>query len=590
MSSRMTRAATARAAAAGEGNKRKAASAEEQQAQGQQARVKKPKVAQPSNEDEDEEEEVGEHQQEGHRDQEDHQGEGNHENQIRMELDFYSDDDPIDTDSEPEDTKRRPNDPKGKLSDAQKRAIMDERFDALGDELKTVAKNQPLRIAAAKKRSDKHVKRRQTGEKTVEDILRGMPTTESHIDGQVWTQEREDELQHELSQDQYLAYIRTSEMPDSNNRLPATWKQMYQLTKKFPVDVISPLQHLEYAAKSNAEVTLADGTVKPNPVWNQGFCQKFLHLVIGGPYNGNLNLVAMHLRYAKACSINDCRSVPLILPGVNHGDDFLRNMNRVLNLERDPRKSIPLLHKEVRDAMRAEGCDISWHSKMMIALEKSFYRRETPPLQENGVFTPYKITTEDLSNGYPMFNTARDASAILQNGRSIHPALDYNGVRRLHVVIYEQQMRQLKIREVRKQLEGAATSISRHSSIPAANTHGMDGSNVVLGDVASANEDEYEDEYDDNSQQVDDPAFVASQRDDEDEEEDGWIPEEPTLVVSQRDEDKDMPDGPQDDLRASQSHGVEDSESPTRNDWDNTTSTANEQSFGPDTNEGEEEE
>ncbi|OTB00099.1 hypothetical protein M426DRAFT_26832 [Hypoxylon sp. CI-4A] len=98
-----------------------------------------------------------------------------------MELDPYTDDDPIDTDSEPEDKKRRSDEPRGKLDDAEKRAFMDTGFGELDKELKTVAGNRPLRIAAGKKWSDKYLKRRQTGERNVEDILRNMPTAKSQI-------------------------------------------------------------------------------------------------------------------------------------------------------------------------------------------------------------------------------------------------------------------------------------------------------------------------------------------------------------------------------------------------------------------------
>lgn len=241
----------------------------------------------------------------------------------------------------------------------------------------------------------------------------------------IWTSGLEDDFQQRLQDDLYLQSIREAfRIPSGNRGYIPMWKKICLLRRCFPTDIISEENHLEYGASDL--MILPDGTEAPNPVWNRGFCERLSRLALGGPWGGNMSLLALFIRYTTACRLNDRRNVPFI-----HRTDstFLDTMSIKLSQTRDATKSIPQIHKEVRQEMIAKGIILPWYSTIMRNIEKRAYSKDYV-IQGNGIkkYTLYRVRTEDLrcveyavhhckDLGMPIFTSIGDTARTLSHGR-----------------------------------------------------------------------------------------------------------------------------------------------------------------------------
>lgn len=210
------------------------------------------------------------------------------------------------------------------------------------------------------------------------------------------------------------------------------WQKLAGLRRQFPWDIISPLLYLEYGATT--DVTLLDGTQMTTPIGTPRFCDRLTELALGGPWGSNLELLALFLRYAVACCINDHRPMPFLVGPVDGGGEFFRLMHKKLGKARQTRKSIPRIHKEMRRIFRRQGLPLPWHSNMLRNLGKLAYRpSNNEPFggdQDLGSdFQPYRVTTEDLHRveravssctdlDRSLFRSVKDSAQIVSHGRT----------------------------------------------------------------------------------------------------------------------------------------------------------------------------
>ncbi|KAK9415014.1 hypothetical protein SUNI508_10619 [Seiridium unicorne] len=210
----------------------------------------------------------------------------------------------------------------------------------------------------------------------------------------LWGEIEETSFQSELAEDQCYQYIGSLGLPSSNNDFLPMWKRIVGYMRCFPTDIIGPQTYLEYAGRAKISV---DGASYPDPQWDATFCVRLARIALAGPCRGNPRLVAMFVRYLKACEINDRRRIPL-----DHGTEsrFLHRLCKQLATT-DGRRSLPTIHQVVRREMTAEGMSLPWYSDVLRQIEKIAYREDTPPFRANLDelfihFEPYQVRSPDF--------------------------------------------------------------------------------------------------------------------------------------------------------------------------------------------------
>ncbi|KAI0381257.1 hypothetical protein F5Y04DRAFT_256162 [Hypomontagnella monticulosa] len=374
----------------------------------------------------------------------------------------------IDTDSEMETKKRveaKKGMKKGRPTEDEKRNALVQDFNELATELKTVAQDQPYNLKKAAAKSRNWIQKHRDPIESIQDLLLWVPSAETHIQG-AWTRALEELFQQDLQQDPYLQYLRGCGLPGSNARFMPMWKKVCRLRRVFPIQIISPLQHLQYGATD--PVVLADGTTRPNPVWTPWFCEHLTRLAIGGPWGNNMDLLSLLLRYVVACRTDDRGPIPFILGKAGDGSDFMKLMDSKLGKNRDPTKPIPRIHQEVRREIQARSLDVPWHSQMMRNLEKLAYIPGKEPnvgLPEAGFESRlYQVTTEDLRKveravsgckdlGRPLFMKVRDAARIASHGRGFDFPKKYSHVQDIQIAWYKHERRLLAKRHLEPPVE-----------------------------------------------------------------------------------------------------------------------------------------
>ncbi|RYP67577.1 hypothetical protein DL770_008595 [Monosporascus sp. CRB-9-2] len=346
------------------------------------------------------------------------------EDEVNFEDEEFTDESAIESQSEDEAPQRPSSVASGKATAAQKQQKLDADFNDLPTELQTVAQHHSVKLARAASSSKAFVGKHRGEIKSMRVLEAWIPTAQQEIDAGVWTQDEEDALQQRIRDDPYLAYLRGLTVPPGNKGFIPMWKKICRLRRCFPTIIISPRNHLEY----DGRVALADGTEFADPVWTRGFCDRLVRLALGGPWGGNVTLLALFIRYAVACRINDRGAVPFA-----HATDsrFLDTMRTRLYVSRDGSKSIPQIHKEVRRGMKATGLDLPWYSLVMRNIEKAAYDKETRADRGAGGEgrAPYRVRTEDLhcveravhhckDLGLPTFASVGDKARVLSHGRS----------------------------------------------------------------------------------------------------------------------------------------------------------------------------
>ncbi|RYP10913.1 hypothetical protein DL764_000349 [Monosporascus ibericus] len=312
----------------------------------------------------------------------------------------------------------------GKATAAQKQQKLDDDFNDLPPELQTVAQHYSVKLARAASSSKAFVGKHRGKIKSMRVLEDCIPTVKEEIEAGMWTQNEEDDFQQSIRDDPCLAYLRGLTVPRGNKGFLPMWKKICRLRRCFPTTIISPRNHLEY----DGRVALAGGTEVADPVWTRGFCDRLVRLALGGPCGGNVTLLALFIRYAVACRINDRGAVPF-----THDTDswFMDEARARLWTRRDGSKSIPQIHKEVRRAARTRSLGVPWYSLVMRNIEKAAYDKEVRARRgaDGGGRAAYRVRTEDLhcveravhhckDLGLPMFASLGDRARVLSHGRS----------------------------------------------------------------------------------------------------------------------------------------------------------------------------
>ncbi|KAI6083287.1 hypothetical protein F4821DRAFT_280973 [Hypoxylon rubiginosum] len=334
------------------------------------------------------------------------------------------------SDSEQEEPRGR-----GKARVADKRTFMVNAFDQLAPELQTVAKKQPAKVGKRADKSKAYIKKYRDPIRSAEDLVDLIQHNRWRINPQVGSQALADEIRADPEVLQYTAYLRSCTLPASNKHFLAMWKKVCRLRCQLPIDIISPFNYLEYGATPR----VGPRQQWANPIWTPRFCDRLSQLALGGPWGDDMELLALFLRYAVACRINDRRDIPF-LTFKNEGSYFLERMHLKLDMQRDCEKSIPQIHHEVRNYLRDYRM-LTWHSQLLRNIEKLAYDPTTAPfLDDDGAERSlYRVRTEDLTTvqlavsnckdlGRPMFSSVKDSAAIVSHGRNFDFPKIYNDV------------------------------------------------------------------------------------------------------------------------------------------------------------------
>ncbi|RYP67454.1 hypothetical protein DL771_007232 [Monosporascus sp. 5C6A] len=374
---------------------------------------------------------------------------------VDFEDEEFTDESAIESQSEDEAPQRPSSVTGGKATAAQKQRKLDADFAELPTELQTVAQHHSAKLARAASSSKAFISKHRGEIESMRVLEDWIPTAQEEIEAGVWTQDEEGDFQRRIRDDPYLAYLRGLTVPPGNKGFLPMWKKICRLRRCFPTWIISPRNHLEY----DGRVALADGTEVADPVWTRGFCDRLARLALGGPWGGNMTLLALFVRYAVACRINDRGAVPFA-----HGTDswFMEEMRARLRTGRDGSKSIPQIHKEVRRAAGARSLDVPWYSLVMRNIEKLAYDKETPAYRGAGGRgpAPYRVRTEDLHRveravhhckdlGMPMFASLGDRARVLSHGWSYDLPKTVADVRHLLILIQVAWERRRRIEQIR---------------------------------------------------------------------------------------------------------------------------------------------
>lgn len=83
-------------------------------------------------------------------------------------------------------------------------------------------------------------------------------------------------------------------------------------------------------------------------------------------------------------------------------------------------KSIPELHKEVRDKVRADGDELPAYSSLLLVVEAMFFQSDHQPMMDAGgaEFYPFRVQTTDIRH------LVRAVRSVKDGGHSHWPSLD----------------------------------------------------------------------------------------------------------------------------------------------------------------------
>ncbi|OTA56761.1 hypothetical protein K449DRAFT_399162 [Hypoxylon sp. EC38] len=257
---------------------------------------------------------------------------------------------------------------------------------------------------------------------TFESLLERLPRAEDTTDD-VWTQEKEDELQARFVNDPLREYI-TKRRP-LHTHFWSLWRKTCQLRQVFPTDIIGPKQYLEYWIK----VEVREGVFQPNPNWTRAFCEELDFLIVASPCHGDMGLLALFIRYSVACRINDKRQVPMDKERIRN--PFFRDMERAIKSSKGS-KSLQVIGKDVRQQWTDRNLSLPWEALVLEEIEKSLFVLESnhdadadadpdsdsgpdsdpdsdpEPIHRSQEFQPYPVSTDDLKTVRHAFEQVHD--------------------------------------------------------------------------------------------------------------------------------------------------------------------------------------
>ncbi|KAI1084499.1 hypothetical protein F5B20DRAFT_591447 [Whalleya microplaca] len=306
-----------------------------------------------------------------------------------------------------------------------------------------------------------------------------------------WSKADERDLVQRLNDDPYYRYVKSLGLPAAaqNSQFVPMWKKICKVLQCAPTDIVGRKTCLVYGVKT---VTI-DGRERPNPNWHGRFCHRLLAVALGGPCGRDVDLLALFIRYAVACRLNDHGRFPFLGVRGDSNCAFLKMMAAGLEKRADFRLSVAQVHKKVRGRMRAKGFGIPWYSDVMRNLEKLAYRDSTPPSRTRGEpLEVYPVTTEDLHNlekafdgcelcGRPRFPRVEHTLALFSHKRTDFPE-DSSDIRMLREALYLAEERTVEMR--RRGLHEPAASQEDESDSPTTGQYDDDGGpDVVMADA-----------------------------------------------------------------------------------------------------------
>lgn len=291
-------------------------------------------------------------------------------------------------------------------------------FTALSKDLQLTAVDKPFQLLRSLLKTKKWLKKRPF---SMKDLNRLIPTVES-LSAQGWTEQHEANfLESSLQQDEAL-YIKEMQIPTNDRSFLAMWTKIPRVCKVLPSGIIARVHNLEYGASKPAQRERAGekvGSQFPDPMWTSSFCDNLTTLAVGGPWMGNMKLLSCMIVYAKACQIDDRRSISF-----DHATTYrFMDMMQERLAQACRGQSLPKVHEEVRNAIHARGRSLPEWSSLMRNIEKHFFVSQ--PIEANNARgTYYRVETSDLcdlnkairsvrSAGHPLWTSLNEASGVM---------------------------------------------------------------------------------------------------------------------------------------------------------------------------------
>ncbi|TRX94120.1 hypothetical protein FHL15_004888 [Xylaria flabelliformis] len=248
---------------------------------------------------------------------------------------------------------------------------------------------------------------------TVEELLSKIP---GPLISETWTQQMEDDLRRRFHDDPLRGYMVTKRPVQKSTM--ALWRKCCHL-RVFPTDIIGAEHYMEYGA----DVVVGESVSRPNPDWTKQFCDELGILIFGSPCNDNMGLLALLIRYAVACRIDDRRKVPMEDSATELG--FFDVMKEQMELSGGS-LSLQEIGEKARETWQLRGRAKSWEIQVLENLENMYVpddeegddgevdgegedgededegedegedEREDEREDEETGFAPYKVLLEDL--------------------------------------------------------------------------------------------------------------------------------------------------------------------------------------------------
>ncbi|KAI3335315.1 hypothetical protein F4824DRAFT_511237 [Ustulina deusta] len=249
--------------------------------------------------------------------------------------------------------------------------------------LKSIVSRFPETLTNTLKRSGNRI-RDVPKVSNVEALLSRIPAA---IISDTWTQEMEDDMRVRFESDPMRVYM--ARLPIEQNVLPL-WRRCCHLRQVFPTDIIGPEHNMEYGVDM-----VLKKTTRTNPNWSRGFCLALDRLIFSSPCNDNMNLLALFIRYAVACRIDDRRRVPMDDSATGH--PFFDVMKEEIELA-DGSLDLRRIGERAREVWQSRGFATSWEIQVLESLENRYFDEEQidRDVEVEDDLAPYRVLPTDL--------------------------------------------------------------------------------------------------------------------------------------------------------------------------------------------------
>ncbi|OTA98120.1 hypothetical protein M426DRAFT_17731 [Hypoxylon sp. CI-4A] len=408
---------------------------------------------------------------------------------------------------------------------------------------------------------DEYIKEN-SGTVTFEGLQAMLPPVQ--ID-EIWTQEKEDDLANRFVQDPARVYL-AEKQPKTHKTFMALWRKTCQIRHVFPTDIIGAKEYLEYGAKERS----VEDVKFPDPNWTKEFNSALDILVIASPCQEDMGLLALFIRYAVACRINDRRRVPM--DETRARSRFFEEMEEAIRLA-DGAESLPDIGEDVRRDWAGRGLTLPWEALALQGIEERAWFEGAPPFglnpEESILSHPYSVLTNDLrrvreafenvkdhQSGAPLFRDMEEKGSITSNARSGGAPADEE----LNEIRIPLLLADMRIWEKRRLLADAQPSPDpSHGPHPNEEADVMndmdDMDGMILDPVVPGEDGEVEDDREDGEVEEDEEGEVDGDEDREEGEVDGDEDREEG-EVDEEEEEEEEEEGPM-KVRHSRAYGLE---------------------------------